>query len=103
MGDRKCAVQGCNALEFRDTGICNKHRGEGIEPLGADAEKVVGAAAGVGLGLVDIAIGNLMEAMAVEILQKFLGSGYMNLTSLLQLKMVFISRSYLILLERQLI
>ena len=41
MGDRKCAVQGCNALEFRDTGICNKHRGEGIEPLGADAEKIV--------------------------------------------------------------
>jgi len=48
-------------------------------------------------------IGNLMEAMAVEILQKFLGSGYMNLTSLLQLKMVFILLSYLILLERQLI
>ena len=32
MGNRNCAVQGCNALEFRDTGICNRHRGEGIEP-----------------------------------------------------------------------
>jgi len=63
MGDRKCAVQGCNALEFRDTGICNKHRGEGIEPLGADAEKIVGAAAGVGLGLVDTAIGNPLDEL----------------------------------------
>ena len=61
MGDRKCAVQGCNALEFRDTGICNKHRGEGIEPLEPDAGKAVGAAAGVGLGLVDIAIGNPLD------------------------------------------
>jgi hypothetical protein len=32
MGNRNCAVEGCNALEFRDTGICNRHRGEGIEP-----------------------------------------------------------------------
>ena len=63
MGDRKCAVQGCNALEFRDTGICNKHRGEGIEPLGADGAKIVGAAAGVGLGLVDTAIGNPLDEL----------------------------------------
>ena len=62
MGDRKCAVQGCNALEFRDTGICNKHRGEGIEPLEADAAKVLGAAAtGVGLELIDLAIGNPLD------------------------------------------
>ena len=69
MGDRKCAVQGCNALEFRDTGICNKHRGEGIEPLGIDAAKVVGAVATVVVSeLADAAIGNPFDA-AIDILR----------------------------------
>ena len=27
MGNRNCAVEGCNALEFRTTGVCNKHQG----------------------------------------------------------------------------
>ncbi|SVB75122.1 uncharacterized protein METZ01_LOCUS227976 [marine metagenome] len=26
MGNRNCAVDGCNALEFRTTGVCNKHQ-----------------------------------------------------------------------------
>ena len=25
MGKRNCAVEGCNALEFRSNGICNRH------------------------------------------------------------------------------
>ena len=40
MGNRNCAVQGCNALEFRDTGICNRHRGEGIEPWWPAEEEI---------------------------------------------------------------
>ena len=31
MGDRNCAVDGCNALEFRTTGICNRHLSMGID------------------------------------------------------------------------
>ncbi len=27
MGDRKCAFEGCNALEFRATGYCLRHKG----------------------------------------------------------------------------
>ena len=27
MGDRKCAFDGCNALEFRTTGYCLRHKG----------------------------------------------------------------------------
>ena len=26
MGNRNCAVDGCNALEFRTTGVCNRHQ-----------------------------------------------------------------------------
>ena len=33
MGERNCAVDGCNALEFRTTGICNRHLSMGIDPL----------------------------------------------------------------------
>jgi len=40
MGNRNCAVEGCNALEFRDTGICNRHRGEGIEPWWPAEEEI---------------------------------------------------------------
>ena len=32
MGDRYCAVDGCNALEFRTTGICNRHLSMGVDP-----------------------------------------------------------------------
>ena len=31
MGNRNCAVEGCNALEFRTTGVCNKHQGMSAE------------------------------------------------------------------------
>ena len=27
MGERKCAFEGCNALEFRTTGYCLRHKG----------------------------------------------------------------------------
>ena len=27
MGDKKCAFEGCNALEFRTTGYCLRHKG----------------------------------------------------------------------------
>ena len=33
MGDRNCAVDGCNALEFRTKGICNRHLSMGVAPL----------------------------------------------------------------------
>lgn len=33
MGERNCAVDGCNALEFRTTGICNLHLSMGVDPL----------------------------------------------------------------------
>ena len=29
MGERKCAIEGCNALEFRTSGVCLRHRDEG--------------------------------------------------------------------------
>ena len=29
MGKRNCAIEGCNALEFRSAGICNRHMGLG--------------------------------------------------------------------------
>ena len=32
MGERNCAVDGCNALEFRTTGICNRHLSMGVDP-----------------------------------------------------------------------
>ena len=36
MGKRNCAVEGCNALEFRMTGVCNRHQGMIVEvPEGA--------------------------------------------------------------------
>ena len=36
MGKRNCAVEGCNALEFRTTGVCNRHQGMIVEvPEGA--------------------------------------------------------------------
>ena len=31
MGKRNCAIEGCNALEFRSTRVCNKHMGMGVE------------------------------------------------------------------------
>jgi hypothetical protein len=31
MGERKCAVEGCNALEFRTSGFCLRHK-EGSTP-----------------------------------------------------------------------
>jgi hypothetical protein len=40
MGEKRCAVDGCNALEFRSTGICNRHRSMGVESL-EDAQRVV--------------------------------------------------------------
>tara|TARA_B100000459_G_scaffold147350_1_gene116631 strand:- start:3125 stop:3571 length:447 start_codon:yes stop_codon:yes gene_type:complete len=30
MGERKCAFDGCNALEFRATGYCLRHKEEGL-------------------------------------------------------------------------
>ena len=27
MGERKCAVEGCNSLEFRTSGFCLRHKG----------------------------------------------------------------------------
>ena len=32
MGERNCAVDGCDALEFRTTGICNRHLSMGVDP-----------------------------------------------------------------------
>ena len=31
MGERKCAFDGCNALEFRATGYCLRHKQEGLK------------------------------------------------------------------------
>ena len=37
MGERKCAFEGCNALEFRTTGFCLRHKsGDLVEGLEAD-------------------------------------------------------------------
>ena len=38
MGNRNCAVEGCNALEFRTTGVCNKHQGMSSEVPEAASE-----------------------------------------------------------------
>ena len=42
MGDRNCAVDGCNALEFRTTGICNRHLSMGVDPSKDSASIEVG-------------------------------------------------------------
>ena len=46
MGKRNCAVEGCNALEFRSNGICNRHMSDemaireiDLEGLRADAQE----------------------------------------------------------------
>lgn len=31
MGERKCAFEGCNALEFRTSGYCQRHGGAPIQ------------------------------------------------------------------------
>jgi hypothetical protein len=37
MGERKCAFEGCNALEFRTSGYCLRHKEEAsLEVLGED-------------------------------------------------------------------
>ncbi|MCH2643416.1 MAG: hypothetical protein MKZ52_05045 [Candidatus Thalassarchaeum sp.] len=36
MGERKCAFEGCNALEFRTSGYCLRHKDEA--PLGGTAK-----------------------------------------------------------------
>ncbi len=42
MGNRNCAIEGCNALEFRTTGVCNKHQGMSAEvPEGASEPEQV--------------------------------------------------------------
>jgi len=41
MGERNCAVDGCNALEFRTTGICNRHLSMGVDPLEDSASIVI--------------------------------------------------------------
>ena len=38
MGNRNCAIEGCNALEFRTTGVCNKHQGMSAEVLEKPSE-----------------------------------------------------------------
>lgn len=38
MGNRNCAVERCNALEFRTTGVCNKHQGMSSEVPEAASE-----------------------------------------------------------------
>jgi len=38
MGNRNCTVDGCNALEFRTTGVCNKHQGMSSEVPEAASE-----------------------------------------------------------------
>ena len=38
MGKRNCAVEGCNALEFRTTGVCNRHQGMIVEVPEGDFE-----------------------------------------------------------------
>ena len=42
MGNRNCAIEGCNALEFRTTGVCNRHKSMGIEipELASEIEQV---------------------------------------------------------------
>ena len=38
MGSRNCALEGCNAMEFRTTGVCNKHQGMSAEVLEVASE-----------------------------------------------------------------
>ena len=38
MGNRNCAIEGCNALEFRTTGVCNKHQRMSAEVLEKPSE-----------------------------------------------------------------
>ena len=40
MGKRNCAIEGCNALEFRSAGICNRHMGEGSKIPQQQQEKL---------------------------------------------------------------
>ncbi len=39
MGERKCAIEGCNALEFRTSGVCLRHRDEGATDRSVTAAK----------------------------------------------------------------
>ena len=49
MGERNCAVDGCNALEFRTTGICNRHLSMGVDPL-EDSTSILMAKESDGVG-----------------------------------------------------
>jgi len=40
MGKRNCAVEGCNALEFRSNGICNRHMRDEIAIREIDLEEL---------------------------------------------------------------
>ena len=50
MGERNCAVDGCNALEFRTTGICNRHLSMGVDPLEESHSIVIMKESGVNEG-----------------------------------------------------
>ena len=39
MGERKCTFEGCNALEFRTTGYCLRHKG-GLPEAAPNAIKI---------------------------------------------------------------
>ncbi len=49
MGERNCAVDGCDALEFRTTGICNRHLSMGVDPL-EDSSSILIAKESDGVG-----------------------------------------------------
>ena len=42
MGKRNCAVEGCNALEFRSNGICNRHMRDEMAIREIDLEELSG-------------------------------------------------------------
>ena len=42
MGERKCAFDGCNALEFRATGYCLRHKKEDLNTKKINAKEVPG-------------------------------------------------------------
>mgnify|MGYP001259659065 CR=1 FL=1 len=44
MGKRNCAVEGCNALEFRSNGICNRHMRDEMAIREIDLEELQVAA-----------------------------------------------------------
>ena len=44
MGKRNCAVEGCNALEFRSNGICNRHMRDEMAIREIDLEELQAAA-----------------------------------------------------------